>query len=119
MSVRPSAAGTCPWSGRIRSDSDSRTRAFTCWRTESPPLVWRPGRIRRLGRSSKAHRLAACRSHCWLMPVNDTVPQWPKIARSHWSPSASLAGVASARRACRTSAFTSPAKAKDRVAASW
>ena len=74
MSARPSTAGCSPRSARMRSDSDNRTKQPMWWRTARPALVRRPGRTRRLGRSSAAHRLADSRSQAWLMPVNDTVP---------------------------------------------
>ena len=69
------------------------------WRTARPALVRRPGRTRRRGRSSAAHRLAASRSQVWLMPVNDTVPLCPNTVRSHSSLVTSVSGVDSARRA--------------------
>jgi hypothetical protein len=62
MSARARAAGVLAAVRRARGDSDSRARQPTWWRIDNPTLVRRPGRTRRRGRSSAAHRLAASRS---------------------------------------------------------
>ena len=95
MSGRPSAAGVSPWSSRERRLCDSRARPLTFDRTLLAPAPrWR-------GSSSHAQPLTASRSHGWVMPVNDSRPACPKIARSQVSPARSLPGSASARRTCR------------------
>lgn len=117
MSARPKATGSSPRSARIRSDSDRRTRQPTWWRTDSPALVRRPGRTRRLGRSSAAHRLAASRSQCWLIRVNDTVPLWPNTTRSHSSLPTSVSGVDRARPACAANPLARPLNSRSRPSA--
>src|SRR6266508_2853748 len=42
--------------------------------------------MRRLGRSSAAHRLAASRNHPWVSLVNDTVPECPVLRITGNSP---------------------------------
>ena len=63
MSDRPSAAATSPPSERARRLSDSRASALIfCWTLAAPPPRWR-------GSSWAAYRLAAWRSHGWVIPV--------------------------------------------------
>ena len=50
------------------------------------------------GISSAAQRLTACRSHCWRIPVNVSVPDDPNTARSHMPAAVSAAVSPAAAR---------------------